>query len=107
MNELVKRLSQKEQRVQANRPDKSVKALQRRIDLNYVHILFEETGTEIGIGLDRDKCEFGKANFEKRTGKVHLEGVLTLNFDKVRCIADISLRTMRGKGRLISISESA
>ncbi|MDN5214500.1 hypothetical protein QQ020_20635 [Fulvivirgaceae bacterium BMA12] len=100
MNELVKRLSEKEYSVQANKPDKSVEALQRRIDLNYVHILFEETGTELGVRLDKAKCDFGKANFEKRTGKVHFEGVLTLNYDKVRCIADISIRTMKGKGRL-------
>ena len=97
MNELVKKLSEKKHPVQANRPDKSVKALQERIDLNYVHILFEQTGTEIGIKLDRDNCDFSKANFEKGTGKVHFEGAVTLNFDKVRCIVDISLKTMKGK----------
>ena len=107
MNELVKRLSEKIHPVQANRPDKTVEALQRRIDLNYVHILFEETGTEIGIKLDRDKCDFSKANFEKGTGKVHFEGALTLNYDKVRCVADISLRTMKGKGRLQLIEDDA
>ncbi|MDN5214508.1 hypothetical protein QQ020_20675 [Fulvivirgaceae bacterium BMA12] len=107
MNELVKRLSKKEHPVWANRPDKSVKALQERIDLNYVRILFEETGTEIGIKLDRDKCDFSKANFEKKTGKVHFEGALTLNYDKVKCIADISIRTMKGKGRLQLIENGA
>ncbi len=100
MNELVKRLSEKEQVVQANKPEKSIEALQERLDLNYIHILFEETGTEIGMKLDNENCNFNKANFEKGTGKVHLEGALTLNYDRVRCIADISLKTMKGKGRL-------
>ena len=100
MNDLVKRLSEKEHPIHANRPDKSAKALQERVVLNYVHILFEETGTEIGIKLDKEKCDFSKANFEKGTGKVHFEGALTLNYDRVRCVADISLKTMKGKGRL-------
>ena len=100
MDDLVKRLSEKMHRVQANRPDKSVESLQKRIDLNYVHILFEDTGTEIGVRLDKDNCDFSKADFEKGAGKVHFEGVLTLNYDKVRCIADISLKTMKGKGTL-------
>lgn len=105
MNELVKRLSEKEHIVQANRPEKSAKALQERIDLNFVHILFEETGTEIGITLDNKKCDFSKADFESGKGKIHFEGVLTLNYDKVRCIADISLKTMKGKGRLQLIED--
>ncbi len=107
MNELVKRLSEKEHAIQANRPDKSVEALQKRIDLNYIHILFEETGTEIGIRLDKERCDFSKANFEKGTGKIHLEGALTLNYDKVRCTADINLKTMKGKGRLQLIENDA
>ena len=107
MNELVKKLSEKEYSVQVNRPDKSVKVLQERINLNYVHILFEETGTEIGINLDRDKCDFSKADFEKQTGKIHFEGAITLNYDKVRCIVDISIKTMKGKGRLQLIEDEA
>lgn len=104
MNELVKRLTKK-QPVQANRPDKSVAGLRERIDLNYVHVLFTKTGTELGMYLDRDKCEWKPEDLEKGTGKIHLEGALTLNYDKVRCVTDIDLSTMAGTGCL-SLIES-
>ena len=100
MNDLVKRLSEKVHAVQANRPDTSAKSLKERIDLNYVHILFQETGTEIGMQLDTEKCELASADFTNGTGKIHLEGALTLNYDKVRCVADINLDTMHGTGYL-------
>lgn len=105
MDELVKTLSEKNHAIRANRTDKSIESFQKRIDSKYLHILFEETGTEIGMKLDPDNCHFDKANFEKRTGKVHLEGALTLNYDKVKCITDISIRTMKGKGCLQLIED--
>lgn len=105
MKELVERLSNKTSAVQANRPDKSAALLKQRIDLNYVHILFKETGTEIGVKLDRKNCTFSKADFENGTGLVHLEGVLNLNYKKVRCVADISLSTMEGEGILKAVDE--
>ncbi len=105
MNELVKRLSEKEFKIVANNPDRSLDGLKERIGLNHLHILFEETGTELGVQLDQKKCDFSKADLEKGTGKIHFEGVLTLNFDKVRCIADISVKTMKGKGQLIPIED--
>jgi uncharacterized protein YbdZ (MbtH family) len=87
------------------RPEKTVQALKERIDLGYVHIKFTETkgGTELGIRLDRETSNFSRANFEKQTGKVHLEGELTLDYVKLRCIADIDLKTLAGKGRLVRV----
>jgi hypothetical protein len=35
----------------------------------------------------------------------HLEGGLTLNYVKVRCIADIDLQTLQGKGYLVPVGE--
>jgi hypothetical protein len=37
------------------------------------------------------------------TGRVHLEGELTLDYVKVRCIADIDLQTFKGEGYLIPV----
>jgi len=37
---------------------------------------------------------------------VHLEGKLTLDYVRVRCIADIDLKTLEGKGRLEKIAVS-
>ncbi|MEH1855170.1 MAG: hypothetical protein V7L11_26670 [Nostoc sp.] len=40
------------------------------------------------------------ADFEHQTGRVHLVGNLTLNYVKVRCIADIELASLERKGHL-------
>lgn len=59
-----------------------------------------KAGTDLGIRLDPEASNFNEVNFEHQTGKVHLVGNLTLNFVKVRCIADIDLATLDGKGHL-------
>jgi hypothetical protein len=84
------------------RPEKTVKLFKEAIDRNYVHIKFTRTrgGTELGVRLDREACDFGRANFDNGSGAVHVEGNLTLDYVKVRCIADIDLATLEGKGRL-------
>lgn len=107
MNELVEKLSNGKQPVTANRPDASAQALLERIDLGYVHILFRETGTELGIKLDKKNCDFSACNFESGTGKAHFEGGITLNYDKVKCVADIDLQTMEGEGWLEPINDAA
>lgn len=104
MNELVERLT-KEQPVETARPEKTAKALKECIDRDYVHVMFKKTGTEVGIQLDRRDCKFEDGDFEKATGAVHLVGGLILNYDKVRCIADIDLATCEGKGRLEPVSD--
>jgi hypothetical protein len=47
--------------------------------------------------------DLGTADFGNQTGTVHLEGDLTLDYVKVRCIADIDLQTLNGKGRLAKV----
>jgi len=103
---LVSRLSKGRHPVESSlRPEKTVQALKDRIDLGYVHIKFTETrgGTELGIRLDRDATDVSQADFESQTGTVHLEGDLTLDFVRVRCIADIDLQTFSGKGHLVPV----
>jgi uncharacterized protein YbdZ (MbtH family) len=103
---LVDRLCEGDHPVEASlRPEKTVKALKDRIDLGYVHIKFSGTrgGTELGVRLDRDAMDLGMADFGNQTGTVHLEGDLTLDYVKVRCIADIDLQTLNGKGRLAKV----
>ena len=100
---LVQRLAQGSHPIVAGlRPDKSVKALQESIDRGYVHIKFTATkgGTELGVRLDTAACDFSRADFDTQTGTVHLEGGLTLDYVKVRCIADIDLTTLEGQGHL-------
>jgi uncharacterized protein YbdZ (MbtH family) len=87
------------------RPEKTVPALKERIDLGYVHLKFTETrgGTELGVRLDPQVTDLSQANFEKQSGNVHLEGELTLDYVRVRCIADIDLETLAGKGHLVRV----
>jgi len=84
------------------RPEKTVPALKERIDRGYVHIKFTDTrgGTELGVRLDADSCDLSQADFDGESGKVHLEGGLTLNYVKVKCIADVDLPNLEGKGHL-------
>jgi uncharacterized protein YbdZ (MbtH family) len=103
---LVEKLCEGSHPVEASlRPEKTTKALKDRIDMGYVHIKFTQTkgGTELGVRLDRETLDLSQADFESRTGKAHLEGELTLDYVKVRCIADIDLQTLNGEGRLAPV----
>ncbi len=104
LNELVVRLT-KEQPVECARPEKTAEALKESIDRDYVHVMFKKTGTELGIQLDRRFCKFEDADFKNSKGKVYLVGGLTLNYDKVRCIAEVDLTTCEGKGYLEPLSD--
>src|SRR5262249_13219651 len=85
------------------RPERTVKLFKEAIDRNYVHVKFTKTrgGTELGVRLDRDACDFSRTDFEKGVGSVHIEGALTLDYVKVKCVADIDLVTLEGKGHLV------
>jgi uncharacterized protein YbdZ (MbtH family) len=105
-DDLVSRLSKGRHPVESSlRPEKTAKALKDRIDLGYVHIKFTETrgGTELGVRLDREATDLSRADFENQVGMVHLEGELTLDYVKVRCIADIDLQSFNGKGHLVPV----
>src|SRR5215471_390750 len=101
---LVDRLCEGDHPVEAGlRPERTVKLFKEAIDRNYVHVKFTRTrgGTELGVRLDLDTCDFSNADFETGTGNVHVEGGLTLDYVKVRCIADIDLKTLNGNGHLL------
>jgi hypothetical protein len=104
LNELVVRLS-KEQEVETARPEKTAKALKECVDRDYVHVMFKKTGTEVGVQLYRPDCRFDEGDFENSKGKVHIEGGLILNYDKVRVVADIDLTTCEGTGKLVPVDD--
>lgn len=106
---LVDRLSVGEHRiVVSQRPEPSVKALKESIDSGYVRVKFTETrgGTELGFKVDKDASQLGDANFDEGTGKIRLVGGLTLDYTKVRCIAEIDLVTLEGVGHLEKVQEA-
>jgi hypothetical protein len=103
LNDLVERLT-KEHKIECARPEKNVEALKECIDRDYVHVMFKATGTELGVQLYRPECNLD-AEYENAKGKIHIVGGLTLNYDKVKCIADVDLSTCEGKGYLVPVSD--
>lgn len=104
---LVDRLSKGEHAVVVSlRPNASAKAFKEAIDAGYVRIKFTETngGTELGLRVNKDASNFQDANFEQGTGHVKVAGDLTLDYTKVRCIADIDLQTLAGTGNLEKVA---
>lgn len=87
------------------RPEKTVMLFKEAVGRGYVHVRFTDTrgGTELGIKLDMEACEFGLADFDQESGFVHLEGDLRLNYVRVRCVADMDLRVLAGTGHLICL----
>ena len=108
MDELVQRLSTGDHSVEASlHPEKTVQAFKECIERGYVHIKFPNTrgGTELGVRLDPEATDLSQADFNNHTGSVRLVGGLTLNYVKVRSIADIELTTLEGKGHLEPVEQ--
>ena len=108
MNELVQRLSEGSHPVVIGGPQPSLEELQNRVtQMLYVFIKFTDTrgGTDLGVRVDSDATHLSQADFEKGTGVAHIEGMLTLNYVKVRCVADIDLATLSGTGHLVALEQ--
>jgi hypothetical protein len=98
MSELIKKLSQS-RHVQCRRPEKSTVALKECIDRNYVHIFFTETGTELSMNLFLAECKINQNLNEE----IHVVGGVILNYERVKCVADINPITCEGTGYLVPV----
>ena len=108
MDDLVQRLSEGDHPVAVGGPQPSLEIFQKRVeDMGDVFIKFTGTrgGTDLGVRVDPQATDLSQANFQEGTGTAHVEGTLTLNYVKVRCVADIDLGTLQGTGRLIILEE--
>jgi uncharacterized protein YbdZ (MbtH family) len=106
---LVDRLCEGDHPVEvALRPERTLKTFQEAIDRDYVHIKFTQTkgGTELGFRLERNLSDLSRGDFENGKGNVHLEGRLTYDYVKVKCVADIDLSTLQGTGHLEKVEET-
>jgi uncharacterized protein YbdZ (MbtH family) len=104
---LVDRLCAGDHKVIASlRPDRTAQALQEAINRQYVLVKFTETRgqTELGMDLDTGGCDMIAGDFANGSGQIRLVGNLTLDFIKVRCIADIDLATLEGTGHLEKVA---
>ncbi len=107
---LVDRLSIGDHKiVVVQRPEPTAQALKDAIDNGYVRVKFTETqgGTELGFKVDKDASDITGADFEAGTGKVRVVGGLTLDYTKVRCVANIDLATFAGEGHLEKVEAAA
>lgn len=106
MDELVQRLAEGEHPVVTQRY-KSTDELKQAVDRGYVLVKFTDTrgGTELGLRLDQALTDLGRADFAQAAGVAHLVGQLTLNYVKVRGVADIDLATLAGQGHLEILGE--
>jgi len=103
MSELVDKLSEGSHPVEVSlRPEKSAAVLKECVDREYVHIRFTDTrgGTELGVRLNMTLSDLSKADFAKGEGESRFVGDLTLDYVRVRCVADIDLKSFSGKGHL-------
>jgi hypothetical protein len=108
MDELVERLSQGDHPVTVGGPKPSLEEFRKRVeDMGYVFIKFTDTrgGTDLGVRVDKSTTDLSHAHFDQVTGNAHVEGTLTLNYVKVRCVADIDLKTLSGTGHLLALEE--
>ena len=89
-------------------PEASVKGFKEALDKGYVRVKFTDTagGTELGFKLDKDASDFSTADFNEGTGQAHMVGSLFLDYTRVRCIANIDLKTLTGLGHLEKIDEA-
>jgi len=101
MDELVQRLAEGDHPVVTQRY-KTAEELKQAIDRGYVLVKFTDTqgGTELGSRLDQALTNLSGADFGQAAGIAHLVGTLTLNYVKVRCVADLEVATLEGKGHL-------
>ena len=102
-NELVQRLSEGEHPVEISlRPEKNLRAFQECVERGYVHVKFTDTrgGTELGVAVDVERSGWQGEDFKRGSGSVRIVGNLTLNYEKVRCVAEIQLPALSGVGHL-------
>lgn len=102
MDELVRKLSVGTHRVEVViRPEANTRAFQKCIEGGYLHIRFLDTegGTELGLTLEHNEREAAQVPSDDR-GVVKVVGKLVLNYVPVKCIAEIDLSTLTGRGRL-------
>ncbi|WP_375333156.1 MULTISPECIES: hypothetical protein [unclassified Candidatus Tisiphia] len=107
MDDLVERLLNKQPIDFESRTDSMEELKERLIEMKFVFVTFTETsgGTELGIDVDLDLTDIENADFDKGAGIIRVIGTCKLNYQKVRCIAEVDLSTKKGTGYLDPLDE--
>ncbi|HLG56458.1 MAG TPA: hypothetical protein VI485_14065 [Vicinamibacterales bacterium] len=107
MSELVEKLCRGEHAVEFSaRPARTVAALKESLDRGYVLVKFVNTrgSTELGVTVDRDQTDIAAADFDQQKGQITIVGGLTLDYVPVRCVANIDLSSLEGRGHLEQVA---
>ena len=109
MNELVKFLCTGDHPVEVTSRGKTREGVKEAVELGQVLVMFTDTrgGTEIGIPIDRNRCDLRALEGNNGSAEIKLVGDLTLDYVPVTCIARIDLTTMKGEGHLELREEQA
>ena len=95
MSALVEKLSQGEHPVSLTRY-KDIAGFKQAIERGFVLVRFQTRGgTEIGVSLEENA-----SGVDLESKSVNLRGSLTLDYQPVRCIANVDLESLTGYGRL-------
>jgi len=81
----------------------------QRIEAGRVSLRFTETrgGTELGLKVDPVATVVTRESVSTTAGNVRLVGDLTLNYRKMRLVADLALDNLKGSGHLESVETQA
>lgn len=84
----------------------SCQDVREAIAKHHFHLTFLDTEgqTCLSMTLNPQKTLLEEADFETGTGMIQLEGNLTLDFVKVKCLARITLPSLEGEGTLEKIN---
>ena len=103
---LVDRLCEGMHTVQITlRPEMTMQRFKESLNRNHVPIKFTETngGSEFGIKLDKAACDLSNVDLDNGWGTAHLEGQMSVDFVRVKCVVDIDLPSFEGSGRLVRV----
>ncbi|MEU7022176.1 hypothetical protein ABZ990_16135 [Streptomyces sp. NPDC046203] len=105
MSELINRLGETESPVVLDAGIGPAELHTRLTRLRSVPLTFTGTrgGTVLDIAVDADRTALDTADFAAGTGRLHIEGTLTLDRVPARCVADVDLATRTGTGRLRAV----
>lgn len=108
MDELVKKLSIGRHSVVLEPRVDKIGDIKEKLNRGFIFIKFTETqgGTELGVTLDNPLACFKNTDFAMGQETIQIVGTCELNFQKVRCLADIDLATRAGTGRLEPLTET-
>jgi len=107
MDNLVKRLLNKQSIDFESRSDSIDEIKERLTEMKFVFVTFTQTNgsTELGINVDADLTKIENADFDQGSGTIHVVGTCILNYQKVRCTAEVDLSTKKGFGYLEPLDE--